>query len=112
MPRKVALISQLNSRAVVLVIAIAVSLVVACSSGGGSGPSVTGEVIDVEARSLTEFDTVTIIDSDGKTWEFTGGAFSGFTPSHLREHQALGDPVKIWYVEEGDVLRVTRIEDG
>ncbi len=95
----------------VVLLAVVLSLAIACGSDP-EGVSVTGEVADVKARSLTEFETLTIVDEDGRTWQFVGGAFAGFTPSHLREHQALGDPVRVWYVEEGDLLRVTRIEDG
>lgn len=91
---------------VVLLIAVA-----ACGSDE-SGPSVTGQVIAVESRSITEFETLTVLDDDGKEWRFKGGLFSGFTPSHLQEHMALGDPVRVWYVQEGDELRVTRIADG
>ncbi len=100
-------------RIVVALVVVAVAVLAACSRDDPEGESVTGEVIGVEARSITEFDVLTIIDEDGMTWEFAGGAFAGFTPSHLREHQALGDPVKVWFVEEEDgQLRVTRIEDG
>ncbi len=88
-----------------------VAIASACSSSD-AGPSVTGQVVAVEARSITEFESLTIVDEDGKTWEFIGGLFSGFTPSHLREHQSLNEPVKVTYTQDGDRLRVTRIEDG
>jgi len=94
-----------------LLLTAVLALAVACGSEP-EGTAVTGEVVAVEPRTITEFESLTIIDSDGRVWTFRGGAFAGFTPSHLQEHQALGDPVKVWFVEEGDVLRVTRIEDG
>lgn len=97
-------------RYLLVTIVMAFALVAACT--GGDGESVTGEVTDVEARSITEFVSLSVIDKDGKVWEFTGGRFVGFTPSHLREHQALGDPIKVWYVEENGELRVTRIGDA
>ena len=83
----------------------------ACTSSD-DGPSVTGQIVSFEARSITEFETLTIVDEDGQEWAFVGGAFPGFTPSHLQEHQALREPIKVWYVEEDEHLRVTRIEDG
>ena len=104
--------SRLFRPVVLLAVVLIAILPIACGSEGGSGPSVTGDVVAVEERSITEFASLTILDDDGQTWVFTGGAFSGFTPSHLREHQALGEPVKVWYEEVGDELRVTRIADG
>lgn len=90
---------------------LAVCLLVACSSGE-EGENITGRVTGIESSDIVRFDSLSVIDGDGKTWEFIGGAFAGFTPSHLREHQALGEPVKVWYVVDGDELRVIRIEDG
>ena len=70
-------------------------------------------MVEVTARSLVEVETLTIVTSDGTEWEFAGGEFPGFTPSHLEEHQALGEPVKVVYVREEDgSLRIVRIEDG
>lgn len=97
-------------RYLLLTFVMALALVGACTSSGGE--SVIGEVMDLEARSITEFVSLSVIDEDGKVWEFTGGRFVGFTPSHLREHQALGDPIKVWYVDENGELRVTRIGDA
>ena len=72
----------------------------------------TGIVIDVQVRSISEFEWLSLEDETGKTWRFKGGSFTGFTPSHLQEHGALKEPVKVWYTEENGVLTVTRIEDG
>ncbi len=103
---------SLFTLALVALIALVILAVFAVCESDPEGTAVTGEVTDVRPRSITEFESLTITDAEGKSWTFAGGAFSGFTPSHLLEHQALGDPVKIWYVEEGGVLRVTHIEDG
>jgi hypothetical protein len=88
----------------------------ACGNGDdtarGEGTSVTGMVVSVTPRSLTEFELLAIVDSDGTRWEFAGGLFSGFTPSHLSEHMALGEPVTVFYTAEGGVLRALRIQDG
>ena len=72
-----------------------------------------GHVVEVTAKSLVEVETLTIVAGDGKEWVFIGGEFPGFTPSHLEEHQALGEPVRVYYVTEEDgALRIVRIEDG
>lgn len=102
---------NLRSAAVACIVALVFVIAAACTSSD-DGKSITGQVVEVEARSITEFETLTIIDSDGQQWEFIGGLFAGFTPSHLNEHMALQEPVKVWYVEDGDQLRVTRVEDG
>ncbi len=54
----------------------------------------------------------TVVDADGREWEFQGGSFAGFTPSHVREHQVLAAPIKVRFVDEGEVLRIVAIEDG
>lgn len=85
---------------------------VACQPASGDGV-VVGHVIEVTAKSLVEVETLTVVDDDGNTWVFNGGEFPGFTPSHLEEHQALGEPVRVFYVTEEDgSLRIVRIEDG
>ena len=89
-----------------------VFVLVAACGGTDEGSSVTGEIVSVVPRSITEFESLSVVDSDGKVWEFTGGAFAGFTPSHLLEHMTLAEPVKVWYVDDGEDLKVTLIEDG
>ena len=99
-------------RAVYVALLTAICVMVACQPASGDG-AVVGHVIDVTAKSLVEVETLTIVDDDGKIWVFNGGEFPGFTPSHLEEHQALGEPVRVFYVTEEDgSLRIVRIEDG
>ncbi len=74
---------------------------------------VVGLVVEVEARTITEIESLTIVSDDDRAWKFTGGQFPGFTPSHLEEHQALGEPVRVSYVlEEDGTKRIVKIEDG
>ena len=90
----------------------ALCLVLACQPASGDGV-VVGHVTEVTAKSLVEVETLTIVDDDRNIWVFDGGEFPGFTPSHLEEHQALGEPVRVFYVTEEDgSLRIVRIEDG
>ena len=101
-----------NFRAIWAALLTAICVIVACQPATGDGV-VVGHVVEVTAKSLVEFETLTIVDNDGKEWLFSGGKFPGFTPSHLEEHQALGEPVRVFYVTEEDgSLRVVRIEDG
>ena len=92
-------------------LALALALLVSCESAV-SELSVTGQVVDVVPRSISEFESLTLLDESGKTWQFKGGLFTGFTPSHLQEHAALKEPVKVWYTEKNGVLTITRITDG
>ena len=104
---------KLITLSVLLSVALLLSaLSVACGADDPGGESVTGDVVSVQERSLTEFEFLTIVDGQGKDWTFVGGAFTGFTPSHLREHMALREPVRVWYVEEGGILTATRIADA
>ena len=90
----------------------AICVMVACKPASGDDV-VVGHVTEVTAKSLVEVETLTVLDDDGTIWVFNGGEFPGFTPSHLEEHQALGEPVRVFYVTEEDgSLRIVRIEDG
>jgi hypothetical protein len=84
---------------------------IGCNSDG-EGQNVTGIVVDVQVRSISKFESLTLEDKNGKTWKFKGGSFTGFTTSHLQEHRTLKEPVKVWYIQESGILSVTRIEDG
>lgn len=85
---------------------------VSCQPANGDG-IVVGHVTEVTARSLVEVETLTVMTGDDKKWVFSGGEFPGLTPSHLEERQALGEPVRVFYVTEEDgSLRIVRIEDG
>ena len=89
-----------------------VCVLLGCQPPTGDG-AIVGHVLEVTARSLVEVDTLKVVTEDGTEWEFKGGEFPGFTPSHLEEHQALGKPVRVFYIREEDgSLRIVRIEDG
>ena len=91
-----------------------------CAQGEGrdeqtSAPeSVRGIVVEVEARSIRELRSLKVKDEAGAVWEFDAAGFSGsgaFTPSHLREHGALGEQVTVRFHREGGVLKVDEITD-
>ena len=73
--------------------------------------TVSGLVIMVEARAITEIKLVRIIDEEGITWNFTTIRPLDFTPSHLREHMVRGDPVTVTFRKVDDLLVAERLED-
>lgn len=100
--------------AIAAVVSVLGAAIIACSpgKGGGAEKSVVGVVSDVASVSVTEFDSLTVVDASGHQWKFTALGFAGMTPSHLAEHRALGEPVRVWYLERGADLIAVRIEDG
>ena len=72
---------------------------------------VHGQVVEVSAESLTTLESLTIRDGKGRTWSFTARGFTGFTPSHVSEHRALGQPVTVNYENTPEGLVVVSITD-
>ena len=72
---------------------------------------VRGLVVDVKADSLVRVDSLTIQDEEGSSWTFKAEVPVGFTPSHLREHQVLGQSVTVHYRETRDGLLVVSVMD-
>jgi hypothetical protein len=104
----------MRNRLTLAAIAAAVLIAtVSCSGNGGSETrTVTGQVVDVQALTIDTFSSLTVRDDSGKVWEFAGGLFPGFTPSHLLAHRAEGAAVVVTYREEADgTLRVMRLDD-
>ena len=79
----------------------------------GAESEVRGMVQAVEPRSLLDIESLTVVDEQGVVWTFQGGPLTpaGFTPSHLREHMLLGEPVSVFYHAEGDALVIDDITD-
>ena len=76
--------------------------------------SFTGMVTSVEARSLLEFESITVAGESGVVLDFHAGGrqFGEFTPAHVREHMLLGDPVEVTYRQSGDVLLIVSLQDA
>jgi hypothetical protein len=72
---------------------------------------VQGQIVLVTPRSLTEVETLRLRDGDGKVWTFTAEGPLEFTPSHLREHQLLGQRVLVTYLAKGDILVAVKVTD-
>ena len=110
-----------------VILLISIAGLSAASACGGNGPEGTGEsgtrtpamdtltvrglVVEVSAESLTDLASLTIRDEPGDLWTLTAEGFVGMTPSHLREHQLLGQPVSVSYKETPDGLVAIRITD-
>lgn len=96
------------SAVVVGLFAVLVFLLAAC---GNDLKTVHGVITDVQARSLTEVATFSVQDSTGRSWSFETEGPINFTPSHIREHALMGQPVTVYYQAEGERLLAQRITD-
>ena len=99
--------------------ALLMALAVGCaddadSTGAtGGGQTLRGRIVDVDARSLVEIESLTIRDESGAayTLEARGMPLGEFTPSHLREHMVSGAPVEVSYHDDGGRLVLDAISD-
>jgi len=109
--------------ALVFVVALAATAFVAILLNGGtdgpdgsaSGASVIGVVVGVQSEGLDRVRGLTVRTQDGATIAFTVGDLengAAFPPGHLVEHQATAQPVRVWYVVEGQANVAIRIEDA
>ncbi|MCL0099280.1 hypothetical protein M1O55_00185 [Dehalococcoidia bacterium] len=72
---------------------------------------VRGLVFEVNAKSLLEIESLTVVDNGGNTWNFNAGKFRGFTPSHLNEHRVVGVPITVTFHSENGDLVIEKISD-
>ena len=93
-----------------LIAALSISLVVACGSGDGDR-SVVGQVTNVVSSSVTALAELELVDADGVVWQFEARGFVGQTPSHLQEHAARGQSIRVEYFEEDGQLIISAITD-
>jgi hypothetical protein len=76
---------------------------------------VDGVVTAVEAVSLTDIRAFTLRTSGGFAYVFKLGPLenaTAFSPSHLKEHQASSEPVRVWFRVENGERVAYRIEDA
>ena len=85
-----------------------------CSSFAPESP-VDGVVIAVDAASLTDIRSFAIATQGGGRIDFKLGTLENatqFSPSHLKEHQATSEPIRVWFrIENGDRVAY-RLEDA
>ena len=74
-----------------------------------------GVVVAVDAASLTDVRGFTLRTTGGLALDFKLGVLENatdFSPSHLKEHQATSEPIRVWFrVVNGDRVAY-RIEDA
>jgi hypothetical protein len=76
---------------------------------------VDGIVTQVQATGLTEVQGFTLRIAGGKTIQLTLGPLENatqFSPGHLKEHQASGSPVRVFFTASGSTYTVYRLEDA
>jgi hypothetical protein len=86
-------------------------VVVGCAQDAGRA-ELRGLVVGVEAASFTQIGSFTLRTDDGQLVDLIVEGDVGMTPSHLREHMALGDPVRVTARRSDDLRIATRIEDA
>ncbi len=112
MSRAVALPSLERVRRVLpLLLCALVAFALACQGTGGP-QQVRGVVVNVEATSIARATGLTVRGPDGRDYHFRVDPSVDWTPGHLREHMALGQPVVVQYRQEGDDLLAIGIDDG
>ena len=95
-----------------LVMACCASLpALAMGCGADNVMQVRGQVVEVAPRSFSEIDTLRIRDGEGREFVFETRGFVGFTPSHVKEHQFLGQSLLVTYEDREGVLVAVKLED-
>ena len=106
--------TRIGSTLLALLALVAVILIVFGLSAIPAGTNtVTGQIVSVEATSVTTISSLTLVDDSGKEWKFEGGGtFAGLTPSHLEEHRALQEPVTVEFERAANgVLEILNVSD-
>lgn len=112
---------NLFALALVLVIAVTGGAALILGGSGTSGPEspsdalVTGVVVAVDARSLTDVRSFDLRGPDGRILTFGLAKLENgvaFPPGHLAEHQATAQPIHVWYRGAAGSLMAIRLEDA
>ncbi len=82
---------------------------IGCEARGTA--QVRGQVVEVVARNFSELETLRIRDEQDREFIFETEGFVGFTPSHVKEHQFMGQSLLVTYVRKGDRLIAVGLED-
>lgn len=93
-----------------LVAVLSISLLAGCGSGDGYR-FVVGQVTNVVPSSVTALAELELVDADGVVWQFKALGFVGQTPSHLEEHAATGQSIRVEYFEADGHMIISAITD-
>ena len=90
-----------------------VLLVAGCQQASGTAE---GIVIDVKSASVTQVDTFTLRTAEGRELLFRIGPLEldgdAFPAGHLREHMALGEPIRVAFRDENGSSVAYRLTDA
>ena len=81
-------------------------------------PAVRGVLVDLQASSLVHATRITLRADDGQLWTFQVDAEVALnreepqSASHLRQHMAFGDPMRVRYRQTADGPLAVRIIDA
>jgi len=96
--------------------AILALLLAGCEGAVTPVQTVEGIVLEVVGDSPVDIGSFTIRTAQGEQVQFSLSGVElgddGFPASHLREHQALAQPVRVTYRLEGPTNVVVRLEDA
>ena len=83
------------------------------AQAGREVETVHGLILEVNARSLLELESLRLEDEDGTIWLFEGGGrtLPGFTPSHIREHMVTGQRISVTFKRDGAALSIVDVAD-
>ncbi|MGH2354948.1 MAG: hypothetical protein ACRDJN_25335, partial [Chloroflexota bacterium] len=76
-----------------------------------SEPQLRGLVTNVVARDIGHAESITVRAADGREARFQVDPAVEWTPGHLREHMTFGEPVTVYYRQEGSGLLAVRVTD-
>ncbi len=102
---------MIHTMTVVFLATLATTLVLTAGCNTDGALQVRGQVVEVVPRSFSELELLRIRDDEGRLYAFETEGFVGFTPSHIREHQFLGQTLLVTYEKRGDRLVATSLED-
>lgn len=94
-----------------LLLPLLAALLLAAACDDSETRQVRGQVIAVLARDFAEIETLRIRDAAGREYRFVTEGFVGFTPSHVREHQLLGQSLLVTYRQRGAELVAVALAD-
>ena len=101
-----------NSFYTIFVIALLIFTSCTQSDQAQNEKIIEGYVTNVSAANLLTVDWFEIETNSGELMRFeVKGSIGSFTPSHMRQHMLIGDPVVITYYENGEKFNASMVED-
>ena len=102
---------MIHTMMAVFILTMATTLAFANGCDADGKLQIRGQVVEVVPRNFSELELLRIRGDDGRLYTFETEGFVGFTPSHVREHQFLGQTLLVTYERRGDILVATKLED-